>query len=449
MPLPSGEYILPGSQPTLSPTPPAPPQTQADLVPQPDPMAGAAENVWSQPQEYIPSPTPEPALREANGLGPCCERTGEGYCCPRDWYFVQGIRVMNHPKPRGVSIGQRGAIVEAYNGITYVDVYRQNTNLNTRCAVFEPSGGYEGTVGHYLGRDSDNRDQYIEFTYYGLHAWQGGAVTVADEDAIAQSTTLWPNSDRLSGSEALLSGNLFSAFNAGVGGFNRADRQEINYASEWNNFELNLRIAPRDRRDRLILEPSGRWRREGQDNCRVSWLGGVRGISLDENFRFYSTGHHLFFNGATVEEYDVSGLYDVRSRNDMIGLQFGAEVTKRYGLATCGMRAKGAVFVNFADHFSHIRTLGANSDPLCTVADFDVEGLPRSRNVAGLAEFGFLASYQLRPNIVAHAAYDLMWISGLVLAPEQIQAQPIAPTAINTGGTLLMQSVTLGLEINW
>ena len=28
-----------------------------------------------------------------------------------------------------------------------------------------------GTIGHYLGRDSNSRDEFIEFSYWGLNQW--------------------------------------------------------------------------------------------------------------------------------------------------------------------------------------------------------------------------------------------------------------------------------------
>ena len=44
--------------------------------------------------------------------------------------------------------------------------------MTTRSVPLEPGAGYEITLGRYLGRDSDNRDHFLEFTYYGGNAWQ-------------------------------------------------------------------------------------------------------------------------------------------------------------------------------------------------------------------------------------------------------------------------------------
>jgi len=454
-PLPMGQPGMMTGQPgTLANAAVPTSMQQGDLVPQPDPMAGAAENVWNQPPR-------QPAamaglMGDGEALGPCCERTGEGFCCPKNWYFDQGVRVLHHPAPLGVPIGRRGAIVDlAFTGTDFIQGFRKATAMSTRAARFEPGSGYEATIGHYLGRDADNCDRFIEFTFYGLHSWHANATIVADQEAEAynlggSAVSLWPNSDLLNVGETLTSGNLFSAFNNNVGGFNRADRQDIDYKSKWDNFELNLRFAPRGRRDRLILEPNGRWRREAQDNCRVTWLGGLRVISLDEAFRFTSSGHQVYRSGSTIiREYDVSGLYDVRTHNDLFGLQVGGEFTKRAGLATFGMRAKAAAFINVADQFGRISTTGADDDPLSTVGDFNVDGVGHSNQAAGLAEFGLLASYQMHKNVHLHAAYDLMWLGGLALAPEQIVAQPAAPTRVDSGGVLFFQSVSLGLELVW
>ena len=72
-----------------------------------------------------------------------------------------------------------------------------------------------------------------------------------------------------------------------------------------------------------------------------------------------------------------------------------------------------------------------------------------------LAELGLSAGYHLRPNMVVRASYNLMWISSVALAPEQLvfaQGTPgtlNAAAVIHSDGVINMQSLNLGLEIDW
>jgi hypothetical protein len=133
----------------------------------------------------------------------------------------------------------------------------------------------------------------------------------------------------------------------------------------------------------------------------------------------------------------------------MIGLQAGWDWTVYKGLATWGMRCKGGLFVNFADQYSRVITWGASADPMATYPDLDETRLARSRDISGVLDLGLTTSYRLRQNLVLHAAYDAVFISGLALAPEQIDCQVGAPDRINSNGFQIFQSVSLGLELTW
>lgn len=387
-------------------------------------------------------------------VGPCGEITGEGYCCPPAWYLDQRIRIMHHPKTRYEVIGTRA--------VPYTDPYgrpqiRYHSAITSKSAGFEPSAGYEVTVGHHLGRDTDNRDHFIEFTYWGAHSWEAGFATHADHILTTKIMEEEEDDEEDKHVADANYGNLFSSFDAGVAGFNRATEQRISYRSRLDNFELNLRFRPRGRLDRLVLLPNGRWQRERQPGCHTSFLAGFRGISLDENFGFFSTGPIAYnpVEGEPGEPYvvDVRGDYVIRTRNDMIGLQAGWDWTVYQGLATWGMRCKGGLFVNFADQYSRIITWGGtddpNPDPVATFPNLDETRLERSRDISGVLDLGLTTSYRLRQNLVLHAAYDAVFISGLALAPEQIDCQVDAPDRINNGGLMIFQSVSLGLELTW
>ena len=66
-----------------------------------------------------------------------------------------------------------------------------------------------------------------------------------------------------------------------------------------------------------------------------------------------------------------------------------------------------------------------------------------------IGEVGFEATYKFRPNLVGRAAYDFTWVSGVALAPEQLQFDTQPANRINANGLALFNGLTLGLEWLW
>ena len=453
---------------------------------QPSPNGPAPNQQWQPLETIVPMPDvttsnvnmPNTELSmlgpviQARPHGPCCEKTGRGYCCPVNWYVDQRVRFLHHPKPRGTMVGEWGGVGQAYNGIELIDVFTLADGMTTRSMSMAPAAGYEITIGHYLGRDSENRDCFVEFTYYGLNNWdqqygihQTNRPTV-EGIAFTGVESVYPIAANLPPTQTETFGNIYSVFDNRLAGFNRIDDLTERYASRFDNFEVNMRIRPRKRHDRLVLYQSGRWQRESQDGIFRSYLIGIRGISLDESYSLIGSGQ------VVVDEYatdpitqtvtNTRGEYDIRTHNDMVGVQLGGDWVYRKGFAELGIRMKGGVFINFADQYSTVLSTGGLGDPMGDVELYDVNGpytdvnnqyseqrLARSRDVAGVAELGFTAGYQIRSNLVVRAAYDLMWISGVALAPEQINGRIGAPGRINRNGMMFMQSLSLGLELDW
>ena len=108
---------------------------------------------------------------------------------------------------------------------------------------------------------------------------------------VTNTDTIYPNSDQLPNNVAARYSNLFSLFSPDVAGFSRATDQDIQYTSRFDNFELNLLMRPRPRNDRLVLAKNGRWRREAQTGCFVSYLLGARTLA-GRTFPVRQRGHH-------------------------------------------------------------------------------------------------------------------------------------------------------------
>jgi Putative beta barrel porin-7 (BBP7) len=389
-------------------------------------------NHWDSKSDVEPLSLAIAAMERPKG--PCSDILGKGENCPKDWYLDQRVRIMSHPKPRGVLTTTRYEAIEFFNNIKeeYDTLQLKEPRAYNNSATFEPSAGYEVTLGHFLGIDSDNREQYFEFTYYGLNSWSGKYAVNLNRRLI----------DATSG---VTYGNVNSTLPIEVSGFNRADHHRYEYSSSFDNFELNARITQRSRKDQLVLHPNGQWRREPNTGIYTSTLCGIRGFSFDEHWKWLSEGIIEGEGGGAV-----GGSYTIRTRNDLFGLQMGYNIDWRKKAVTLGVGCKGALFVNSSSQRSVLTSFGASNDPIVD-NDYNVNSssYANSRDIAALGEVNFSLDYQLSQNLTFKADYDMMLVSGVALAPEQIEIDPILTNRVGNGGILFMQSMSLGLEINW
>ena len=488
----------------------------------------------------VPRHTDSPAhLTDANGEGildaepddiafsasldPLLE--GEsGY--PPQFYIEQGIRILTRGRARGGTItnaynrdffdfrfnGQFGAYqvvtlqsavaavaddpatpddetaaaVPAVYGVQNVAGIPVDTVMSVGELGFDVAAGYHATVGRYLGRDSHNRDQFIEFSYWGMNSWVQSETTNGVLAPFYRADTLPTGNDPLEffPTNALYEtvqdaidnlvtsewkGNLFSPFRRIEQGqvtsglatpddmalsvaFNDVEQHSISYSSRMDNFELTARLRPR-LRDRLILTGTGRWRQAPQDGYQTSYIFGMRLMSIDERFVFLSRGR-LIANGASpldqpilpILVYEKSGSYTVRTHNDLFGLQFGCDFIHHGPSWNYGFRAKAGPFINFSDQRSLIVADSLNPE---ATPHLEIPFEARKDEAALIVEIGAEGSYQLTPQITASASYDIMWIAGLALAPEQLQFVTNPLDQINSGGTVFYHGLSLNLEFLW
>jgi putative beta barrel porin BBP7 len=374
----------------------------------------------------------------------CCAKCGGGACCPPTWYWEENLRVLNRSRPEGIPLAliltpEVFIVPNDPWSPPQSDAERLTTTLmSNRSQSFDIAAGYDTTVGHYLGRDAENRDQFIEFTFWGMNEWNDNqqvnalrSIHQGFQNGIFRSYTY---------------GDLFSLFPPEVGGFNRVETYSSYFNSDINNFELNVRFRPRGRSDRLVLKPSGKWQRECQPGKTLSYLIGFRYLSLDESFGFHSAGR--FTDNVLNVTNPVSGDYDILSHNDMFGPQIGADLMFHQCRYSYGVQTKLAPLVNFSDQTSTIVT-DASGDPLATFGDINDVRYAKRDDVSLVGEVSILANYRIRKNLVVHAGYHFVWITGLALAAEQIQFQPNAADAINTDGFVFYQGISGGLEWIW
>ena len=228
--------------------------------------------------------------------------------------------------------------------------------------------------------------------------------------------------------------------------FNYGTDQSFTYRSSMNNFEIDGRINPRGEPDRLVLHPDGLWRRECQPGVYMSYLYGLRLLEVDESFLFHSKGTGPYANDATIPVQDAAGDYNVFTHNSLLGLQIGADMTFRHCRWTWGVESKLGAYVNIANQSSLINAYSIDGTPR---SPYNSSFSANSDTPALIGEVGFQATYKFRPNLMARASWDFMWITGVALAPEQVQfvSNPIA--RVNSNGTIFSQGLSLGLEWMW
>lgn len=453
-PMPPGalESVAPPA-PTPPEAVPIPPETSA--VP-PGPLPGVAV-----PGPGVPPPTaaPSPVSGPVPGFAPeapensPCAADGGGYWCPPEWSAEEGIRVLNRLRTRRTNLSYELTSTGPTEPIT------------TKGLSFDVAPGYYTTISRYLGLDTSNRDRFFEFTYWGMNEWDDSRVMSGSLFAV---------------STGVYTGSLMSYFDGisfdgtnytGPGGrqstenekiisdtFNHSLEHELYYRSQIHNFEANVRLQPRGRPDRLVLYPNGRWRREREPGCYISYLAGVRAMVIDERFDFSSRGDTRYdSNPDDILHITNEGLYRIGTQNRMVGLQIGGDLMFRERLWEFGARYKLGPMLNFAEQTSEIMaeqtTYYTGNTSVSTAADAYRNA--NKTEVAGLAEIGVEGLYRITPNLIFHAAYDWIFITNLALAPEQVnydiarQVDNYTSASVNTNGHAMYHGLTLSLEFLW
>ena len=288
--------------------------------------------------------------------------------------------------------------------------------MTTDSSGFGYEPGTRLTLGTFLGRDAKNRDHSIEFSFFGMPEWSTGY--------------------SVSGSGGTY---LMSSLDNNVPGFNFSDTQSFSYQSNFNSYEMNVRVRSRLGKDRLVHKPNGVWQRESNEGRMTSFFGGMRLIAIDEEFLFSAQGNGV----ANFSPNPNSGSYLIEANNDMFGVQLGLEIYEQTYNWSYGLRGKIGGLVNFADQRSVVE-----------VVDIDNPG-PNFNRAANdeqltlLLELSIAATYQLRPNMSLRFSYDFLYLQGLAHAPEQLNFNFNDQTRINTGSFTLFDGASFGFEAVW
>lgn len=165
------------------------------------------------------------------------------------------------------------------------------------------------------------------------------------------------------------------------------------------------------------------------------WLIGFRYLSLRED---------LSISGAKpVGSLIETGYYDVSSRNDLYGAQFGLRLRRCRGQFSWEGAGKIGIYYDQA----------GQEQVFIDYPDFPLRPLVSSSggSVACVSELNLTGIYQLNETWGLRAGYNVMWIQGVATAPDQLDFTfaSTSGTGLNTGGGLFLHGVNLGLEARW
>lgn len=192
-------------------------------------------------------------------------------------------------------------------------------------------------------------------------------------------------------------------------------------SSGLQSFELNRRF-PTD----------GRWQ----------WLAGFRWVEWTDAISLQSS--------YTGRRGIVTRNYATNTFNDLYGMQVGADSFLYDGGGPWrieGLGKAGVYYNNAVQSSAYARNI-PGTDPTMLGVGTNIG------QVAFVGELGATGVYDLNDFWSLRAGYAIFWLGGLALAPNQLNAQQLCPDnavsgSTDTGGSVVVQGITLGLEGRW
>ena len=485
---------------TPQPTPASPaeiiPPGKTKNPPTPDSMSDAGPSVVGEHQ---------PPVGGTFGDTPpaACEFCGGGGCLPPTWMIENSVEVIAMTRPSNRTLGTNslpagplsaGSVVITNSGLQTQQNYNQYLNdavqltaleVHSPTLVVSPAWGF--TISRFLGRDGEERDHFLEFAFNGLESYTQLADTVHGSIIPFYNTTPFPQTIPstppvatlfygslispypfylpISGNQTQLIAPSFSILGENYDkAFNRSDTMSTNYVTSYNEFEMNYRFVGHNQPDQLVMNPNGHWYRECQTGYYNSYFFGMKGMVIDEDFSFFSSGSQFaavnngngtYSPGAL--QYTHQGSYGVHSYNTLLGFQTGGKLEYRFCRWALDLHGNAGMFLNIARQDSRIQTsFGGPTPPTLSdgsIAQDTDNSFSASSNVVAFAGgFGVAGSYKFRPNLVGHVAYDLTWVGDIARAPEQLNFSSVPESVrdiINTKGSVFYNGVSFGLELDF
>ena len=217
--------------------------------------------------------------------------------------------------------------------------------------------------------------------------------------------------------------------------FNGRSLARATYAATLNSIETNVFARADDggyRRD--AAEP---WRRcDGYCRGTFDWLAGFRWAGLDESAGLTLTG------GGNP----LPGVYSLRSSSNLFGGQLGGRGRMEWERWAVEGWAKAALCGTAMSQSQDPIVDAAVPDPPIRPARASTEG-----GVGFIGDINATLVYRLTETWGLRAGYNLIWLSGVALAPNQFDfgASSTSGSGLNGGAGLFLHGASLGLEARW
>lgn len=315
-----------------------------------------------------------------------------------DTRYAAQDSAVNNPPVNGVSLGFNPIFLNT-NRLLILDGGQPGEDAAVRA-----------TLGHFLFRDSRNRDHSLEFTAFGSGEWNQERVITSDQPF-----------------------GLFVPWriDGGNTSFDNSSRQSIEYDSTFTSFETNYRVRQRLRSDQLVMDANGSWHRAANTGFEREYLVGLRFMQLAEKFDWQA--QDIAVTGA-------DGEYFIRTKNNLIGFQMGTGLTyqtSRWSVSALPKGgvyindATGSIFLNYTADDTHDANLRLTGNDLSFVGEFKIQG-----------------RFHITPNTALRAAYEMMYVTSVALAPSQATFLPEF-SYLNTTGDPFYHGTSFGFEAYW
>jgi len=288
-------------------------------------------------------------------------------------------------------LSSQAIIVDPNTNTTFLSTSDFDSNFNS---------GLQATVGIPLcgGRA-------VEFDYFGLFGGNASAVVVSPDP---NAFLIFPNN---------LAGNVFVDL----------DRAQVVYTSSVHSFAVNLPCCCGCCDESCC----------GEVQCRsVTWFAGFRYLNLAEEFDITAQ--------RTVAGAVEEGNYNIRTNNHLYGAQLGARLRRTSGRLGWEAGGFGGIFGNDASQTQSVTdfpnfplrpTVSSSGGGVSFVGGANLSGLYSLSNVWNL-----------------RAGYNVMWIEGVALAPDQLDFDfAAAPSGnqLDDGGGMFLHGLNVGVEARW
>lgn len=201
-----------------------------------------------------------------------------------------------------------------------------------------------------------------------------------------------------------------NVFTPGVNGLTANNRAD--YRSEMNSGELNYRHW---------LTPE------------LSVLAGFRYLNWHENLNTAFDTVSPFAPGSVNQVYHTS--------NNLFGFQTGGDWKQRFG-------DKFGIEIG-----TKLGVYGTRTDMDGTASIPGLGAFPTnasSSRTSFVGELGLIGTYHFTPYCNVRAGYQVMWIEGIALAPDQANAANFfGASAISNRGNVFLHGAVAGLELQW